>query len=133
MNKETRALLEKARRSLQAAEHLLGRTFSEATASRAYYAMFYSAEALLRDRGERSSSHQETQSKFGQLFAKPRIVDPKFHRYLLEGFKFRWTADYEALPRDPITQDKARMVVDWAKEFVAMAEKFLAKPGGEDG
>lgn len=51
-------LLDKAERSLAAAEHLLVEGFPEFAAGRSYYAMFYATEALLlsRERGMVSPS-----------------------------------------------------------------------------
>ncbi|MEL6882457.1 MAG: HEPN domain-containing protein, partial [Cyanobacteria bacterium J06607_10] len=45
MTSEQQFLLEKAQRSLSAAEQLLQKGFYEFSVSRAYYSMFYVAEA----------------------------------------------------------------------------------------
>ena len=50
MKEGTRHLLEKAERAIQAADVLLTTIGAEFAAGRAYYAMFYTAEALLHDR-----------------------------------------------------------------------------------
>jgi uncharacterized protein (UPF0332 family) len=44
---EQQALLDKARRSIEAAQSLIQQKFYDFAVSRAYYAMFYVAEALL--------------------------------------------------------------------------------------
>jgi uncharacterized protein (UPF0332 family) len=46
MNSEQQRLLEKANRSLQAAQELNHKNFSEFAVSRAYYSMFYIATAF---------------------------------------------------------------------------------------
>ena len=51
MMPETARLLQKARDSRQAAALLAGANFREFAAARAYYAMFYAAQALLLERG----------------------------------------------------------------------------------
>lgn len=51
MSAQTEALLAKARRSLDNARRSLEAGDAEFAASRAYYAMFYAAEALLLSRG----------------------------------------------------------------------------------
>lgn len=51
------ALLIRARDSLSAARNLLRDGFSDFSASRAYYALFYVAEALLAHIGQSYSSH----------------------------------------------------------------------------
>ena len=50
MKAGTRQLLEKAERAIQAAGVLLAESGAEFSAGRAYYAMFYTAEALLHER-----------------------------------------------------------------------------------
>lgn len=53
MNKDdVNALLAKARESITAANELLRNNHQDFAASRAYYAMFYVAEALLLDKGQ---------------------------------------------------------------------------------
>lgn len=51
LNTDTRKLLEKARRAIQAAVTLLQHGDADFAAGRAYYAMFYTAEALLSEKG----------------------------------------------------------------------------------
>jgi uncharacterized protein (UPF0332 family) len=70
LNPEIRALLDKDRQSLDAADLLRGRDYPDFAASRAYYAMFYAAEALLASLGQSYSSHAATQAAFGLATAK---------------------------------------------------------------
>jgi uncharacterized protein (UPF0332 family) len=58
-------LLLKARQSLNAAKMLLDNNFSDYAVSRAYYAMFYIAEAFLLGEGMTFSSHAAVTSAFG--------------------------------------------------------------------
>ena len=51
MNDYTRKLLDKAVDAIEAAELLLDMDKADFAAGRAYYAMFYIAEALLNERG----------------------------------------------------------------------------------
>lgn len=57
MTPEQRLLLEKAQRSLAAAEQLLRQSFYDFSVSWAYYTMFYIAEALVNKEGLSFSSH----------------------------------------------------------------------------
>ncbi len=84
MKFETQALLEKARQSLQAAENLRKDGFLDFSASRTYYAMFYTAEALLIEQGLSYNSHSAVIAAFGKRFAKTGLLDSRFHRYLLD-------------------------------------------------
>ena len=64
MNADFTAQIDKAKESLAAAELLLGQGYAEFAASRAYYAMFYVAEALLASRGQSYSSHAAVQAAY---------------------------------------------------------------------
>ena len=70
MKESTRSLLEKSMRAIQAAESLLINGFPDFSTGRAYYAMFYSAEALLNERDLRFSKHGGVHGAFGEYFVK---------------------------------------------------------------
>ena len=99
MRSETKSLLEKAHQSLQAADNLRQDGFLDFAASRAYYAMFYIAEALLIEQGLSYSSHSAVIGAFGKLFAKTNKIDARFHRYLLDAQEARNVGDYWDWPR----------------------------------
>jgi uncharacterized protein (UPF0332 family) len=123
MNEATAKLLDKADRAIAAATSALRDGHIEAGAGRAYYAMFYVAEALLNERGLRFRKHGGVQSAFGEHFAKTGLLDPKYHRWLLTAFNKRISADYdvdaELSPSDVATmlaqarefQNAARLVI----------------------
>ena len=70
MKPEQLDLLLKARQSLSAAKLLLNNGFPDYAASRAYYAMFYIAEAFLEGEGMSFSSHAAVIGAFGREFAR---------------------------------------------------------------
>jgi uncharacterized protein (UPF0332 family) len=70
MKPETRALLHKATENHRAAALLLKNGYADIAASRVYHAMFYTAEALLLERGQVFSSHSAVIAAFGREFAK---------------------------------------------------------------
>ena len=115
-------LLGKADRSIAAAETLLPDN-PDFAAGRAYYAMFYVAEALLAERNLRFSKHTGVHSAFGEHFAKTAVLDPKYHRWLLTAFNKRIAADYGV--RAEITADDARTLIEQAKDFVSSGRRFL--------
>ena len=92
-------------------------------ASPAYMAMEHAASAMLAARGEKYSSHGAVHARFGELFSKTRLVDPKFHRYLLNGFELRHNAEYER--GLVVSAEDMESTLKNATEFVAMAEQFL--------
>jgi uncharacterized protein len=94
---------------------------------RAYYAMFYVAEALLWEEGRQSKSHSGIHSLFGEVFAKTRRLDPKYHRWLLAAFNQRAAGDYgfdAAFPPETVGE-----LIKRASEFLAAAEAFLSSQG----
>ncbi len=84
MKAQTGKLLEKAERAIEAAEILLREEKAEFAAGRAYYAMFYAAEALLNERGLRLRKHSAVHSSFGERMVKTGEFDQRFHRFLLD-------------------------------------------------
>ncbi len=123
MNTDTHKLLEKARRAIQAAATLLQHGDTDFAAGRAYYAMFYTAEALLNEKGLRSHKHGGVHALFGEHFTKTGLVNAKFHRFLLDAFDRRLQADYafEAV----ITREEVTAMIEQARGFLAESEKFL--------
>ena len=122
MKQITEAFLAKADRSIAAANTLLPRD-PDFAAARAYYAMFYVAEALLAERDLRFSKHAGVHSAFGEHFAKTGLLDAKYHRWLIDAFDRRIAADYDV--KAEITADDARVLAEQAKEFVSAARNFL--------
>lgn len=98
--------LRRAEESLSAAELLLAEDFAGFAASRAYYTMFYLAEAFLLTRGLASSKHSGVVGMFGHEFAKSGVVPAHFHRYLIRAGELRLLADYQS---KPISDEEAQI------------------------
>lgn len=99
--------------------------------SRAYYAMFYSATAVLGSRGLWRSKHQGIIAAFGEHLVKPGLVEARLGRMLHGSFETRLDSDYapqldlnEAVVIDQITD---------AEEFVQQMVKFLAGSDSAEG
>ena len=123
MKQETRKLLAKAERSLHASETLLRAGHVEFAAGRAYYAMFHTAQALLRERDMQFRKHGSVHAAFGQHFAKSGLLDPKFHQWLLDAFDERLRGDYDLDAEfDPESVSKwierARLFLDTARAYL---------------
>lgn len=125
MNPEVGALLEKARRSQKAATRLLKDSDVDFAASRAYYAMFYIAEALLLARGLSFSTHAAVIANFGKEFAKSGVLNAKFHKYLIDAQDRRNVGDYSI--RYAVSKEQAEEMLGWVREFLQAAEKYLAQ------
>ena len=126
MRAEALALLDKARENLQASRTLIDAGFFSIAASRCYYAMFYAAQALLLDKGLRFASHGSVHAAFGREFVLSGRVEADLHRYLLDAFRARQAADYEA-PAE-VSREDALAQLERAAKFLASAEELLRGP-----
>jgi uncharacterized protein (UPF0332 family) len=119
----TRKLFAKAVRVLDVAERLKANEDAEFAVGRAYYAMFYVAEALLNEKGQRFRKHGGVHGAFADHFVKTGLLHAKYHRWLLEAFSKRITGDY-GLDSDLTTED-VNLLIGQAREFLAAAKQFL--------
>ena len=124
MKPESKKLLVKAGRALRAAGLLLRDGAPDFAAGRAYYAMFYAAEAALAEKDLQFRKHSGVHAAFGEHLAKPGLLDPKLHRWLLDAFDKRILGDYSY--EMDVDEAAAREIIEQAREFVAAVETFLA-------
>jgi uncharacterized protein (UPF0332 family) len=117
-------LLEDARENLEAARVLKEQGFTRIAASRAYYAMFYAAEALLFNEGLQFSKHSAVHAAFGERFIKTGRMDARLHRHLLDAFRQRLVSDYAVGER--VNDEEAQALIERAEEFLTAVEGFLA-------
>jgi uncharacterized protein (UPF0332 family) len=123
MKPESEKLLVKAGRALHAAELLLSDGAADFAAGRAYYAMFYAAEAALADTEQQFRKHSGVHAAFGEHLARTGLLDPKFHRWLLNAFDKRILGDYSY--EMDVDDAAAREMIGQAREFVSAVETFL--------
>ena len=123
MKPEVGELLDKAKRSIKTAEKILKDKEFDFAGSRAYYAMFYVAEALLLERGLAFSSHSAIIANFGKEFAKTGILNPKFHNYLIKAQDRRNIGDYAI--GSHLTEEEVTEMLTWAKEFLKAGKNYL--------
>jgi len=116
--KEINSLIERAKRYRKSAEILLGEGDYESSVSRTYYAMFYSAQAMLLTKNLSFSSHKGVISAFGEQFVKTGIFPKEMGRELNKAFEKRQIGDYE------YTFVIAKME---AEEILENGEKFIEK------
>jgi uncharacterized protein (UPF0332 family) len=76
---------EKGQRQSAGAKLLADDELYDFAASRAYYTMFYVAEALLLGESLSFSKPTAVIAAFGRRFARPGVVPAEFHRYLIDG------------------------------------------------
>jgi uncharacterized protein (UPF0332 family) len=125
MKEATQKFLAKAARVLKVAERLATGDDGEFAVGRAYYAMFYIAEALLNEKGHRFRKHGGVHGAFREHFVKTVLLDGKYHQWLLEAFSQRITGDYGV--ESDLTAEDARLLIGQAHEFLGVAREFLEK------
>jgi len=122
---ETERLLDKAEHAIRAAEILLDADEKDFAAGRAYYALFYTAEALLVERGKRFRKHSAVHAAFGSQFGKTGLMEPKYHRWLLDAFDRRIVSDYDTTGE--ISPHEVRETINQAREFLTQASRFVSR------
>ncbi|MDX2032339.1 MAG: HEPN domain-containing protein [Blastocatellia bacterium] len=123
MTTEQEALLRKARSSMAAARLLAEQAYYDFSISRAYYAMFYVAQAFLEGEGLSFSKHAAVIAAFGQHFAKTGRIPAEYHRYLIESAQRRNVGDYDI--QSELTKADADEQLVRAEEFLRLAEQFI--------
>jgi len=86
---EIRHLLKFADESHEVAKVLIDKGFIRFSAAQSYYTIFYLAQAMLLSRELTFSSHSAVVAAYGKEFAKTGLLDPKFHRYIIDAEKRR--------------------------------------------
>ena len=124
MKPETEKLLQKASRSIRAAERLLGEGDVDFAASRVYYALFYVAEALLNERDLQFKKHGGVHGAFAEHFIKTKQMDPKFHSWLVDAFDERIQGDYEV--ESEVDTKGVVTMIGQAREFLQEATRHLS-------
>jgi len=122
VKEDTHLHLNRAEDCTAQAESLVAASWPGAAISRSYYAMFHAATAALLHRGISRRSHQGVIAAFGQTFAKPGLIEARFHKYLADAFDLRQESDYQ--PVVYVTNEQAREMLERARVFVAACRKL---------
>jgi len=80
---------------LRVAEHNLADGFYSSAINRAYYAIFYAANALLSTQGLLRSKHSGVIAAFRQHFVKPGLIGAEYSRMYGQLMDDQHGADYE--------------------------------------
>ena len=127
MKKATVKLFEKADQAIQASSRELKAGDVDTSVSRAYYAMFYVAEALLFEKGLAFKKHSAVHAAFGEHLAKTGEFDTKYHHWLREAFEKRITSDYGI--DSSVSAEDASAMIPQAQEFLNQARQYLSQSG----
>jgi uncharacterized protein (UPF0332 family) len=115
-------LADRAREELEAAGLLAGAGFAAQAVSRAYYAAFYAAEAVLLALDETRSKHSGVITAFVRLAVREGDMPADAGRLLRSLFDRRGQADYSTVPV-PVSEAEAAIadagqVVDAVTEWL---------------
>lgn len=120
MEAATKALIngyiQKAEKKIKVAEKLFNSGDYDDAVSRAYYAVFHAAQALLLTEGQRADSHKGVVTLFGLLFVKTGKFSRNLGKYLANLKDDRESGDYEIFSY--IDRETAETAVAEAKKFL---------------
>ena len=122
---EISANLERADTNLKVASELLDMGYYDVSASRAYYAAFYAASALLLNEEIDTSKHSGVIALVHQHFVKSGKLSKEQGKNLNWLFELRSVGDYGVSLH--VMQDDAHRAVNIAKEFFDAVKKLLAR------
>jgi uncharacterized protein (UPF0332 family) len=119
--------LRKARDKVRVAAALLRDGEWEDAVSRAYYAAFHAAQAVLLTEGQHPHSHQGLLTLFSLLLVKTGKFEKKWGRLLANLKDDREAGDYEVFAW--LDEETARRAVREAEEFVSEVQRYLGAAG----
>lgn len=124
---ELRRICSKADRALAAAsEHIEAGDYDFA-ASRAYYAVFYSLEAVLLTQSLVFSKHSGVIAEFNRRFVKTAIFPREFSKKIARLFRERQVGDYEF--DLSVSQEDAAQGIQDAQTVVSAVRQYLEREG----
>ncbi|MBI4365939.1 MAG: HEPN domain-containing protein [Deltaproteobacteria bacterium] len=119
--------LEKGAAALRQARILFGSQEYDGSISRAYYAIFHYALALLLTKGIEPRSHEGLTRFFNLHFIKNGILPKRYSTMLSHAQKAREDADYR--PEIPFTEEDAVTRLQEAESFITAIAALLRQTG----
>jgi uncharacterized protein len=115
--------LERADTNLQVARELLDKGYYDVSASRAHYAAFYAASALLLNEGIDTSKHSGVIALIHQHFVKSGKLSKEHGKNLNWLFELRSVGDYGVSLH--VLLDDARRAINTAEDFLKVVKTLL--------
>ncbi len=116
--------LERAETNLQVARELLEKGYYDVSASRAYYAAFYAASALLLSEGLDTSKHSGVLALIHRDFVKSGKLDKEQGRNLNWLFELRNVGDYGVSLH--VALEDARRAVSATEDFLRAVKSLIS-------
>lgn len=117
------ASLLRAEKALRSAKLLEENGELEDAVSRAYYAMFHAARAILFSKGAKAKTHRGTISLFGEKIVKEGVLSKEFADMLRKAFDLRQKSDYELYAE--LNEELVEEVIKNAGKFVEKIKELL--------
>ena len=115
--------MDQASETLRESQILLEAGCFRGAINRAYYAMYYSVQALLTSKGIKTSKHTGAISVFDQEFVKTGQFEKKFSKWLHELFDFRQEADYG--PMVELSSEDTCQVLKNTEIFITKVKNYF--------
>lgn len=115
--------LKEAEESLQDALSLFENKRYRSAVNRAYYSMFYSALALLENKGLKNSKHSGVISFFDKEYIRTNIFSKELSKALHKAFELRQEADYSILV--DLETGEVSEIVNQAQFFVKQVRDYI--------
>ena len=120
---EIAANLERAEQSIQAARQLASGGYYDFAASRAYYAAFYAATAVLLSEGLELSKHSAVIASIHQRFVKTGKLSKEQGKTLNWLFELRSVGDYGGIAH--VSRQQVEQAIQAAEEFLSAIKSLL--------
>ncbi|MFP4393495.1 MAG: HEPN domain-containing protein [Desulfohalobiaceae bacterium] len=120
---EIQANLERSNQAVEAAEKLLYEGYYDFAASRAYYAVFYAASALLLHEGREFSKHSGVISAIHHHFIKSKRLETQHGKEINWLFELRNIGDYGVSVHVP--EHEAKKAIDVSRRFIHAAYSLI--------
>jgi uncharacterized protein (UPF0332 family) len=124
-SEEIAANIARAEESIRAAKELVSNGYYDFAASRAYYAAFYAATAVLLADELEYGKHSGVIAAIHQRLVRTGRLDKKFGRDLNWLFELRSVGDYGVTIHVP--QEDAEKAVDAAERFLRATKQIIEK------
>lgn len=115
--------LDRAKDALNAARHDLKGGYELAAVNRAYYSIFYCANALLHIKNINVKSHQGVRTKFSEEYIKTGLLPLAFAEKMRNAYSLREEADYDL--DASISIQEAQTTIQDAEDILSASELFL--------
>ena len=119
--------MNQAHQMLTVAAHNLNNDFYTSAINRAYYAIFYAANAMISTQGLARSKHSGVIAAFRRCFVKPGLIEPEYSAIYGRLMDDRHVSDYDI--DTTIAPERVKANVQEARQFVERIETYLRREG----